>query len=265
MLNGGTATYTATTIASPATKALPSMTTLDTFIRANANNLGANWTQPNNSGVAALRVNTNQAFCTNVILSGIVVRRGSGLLERHCADWTDVPPEAGCGLHVHQHAGDRLESVPGRHRNAVGERLPERCAGAIRDGSGCGHGSDASSTRRLSPFRPERSIPNTANNSQNDTLNFTGNRVLVSTTTNPITVERPRRRGDPDRQLRHWQHTGRGHRPDDRHGRHLEDQRRDDLSRLGWWSDFGLHQWLAASECAAERSRVDDFKGGTVP
>ncbi len=41
---------------------LPSLAVLDNFNRANANTLGANWSQATLLGAAAIRVNTNQAF-----------------------------------------------------------------------------------------------------------------------------------------------------------------------------------------------------------
>ncbi|MEP7135950.1 MAG: SdrD B-like domain-containing protein [Chloroflexota bacterium] len=48
------------------TPALPTLTVLDNFNRANANTLnnGSNWSQSTSGGVAALKVNTNQALCT---------------------------------------------------------------------------------------------------------------------------------------------------------------------------------------------------------
>jgi hypothetical protein len=45
--------------------AIPALTVLDNFNRTNATNLGANWTQTALSGVAAIQVNSNQAFCNN--------------------------------------------------------------------------------------------------------------------------------------------------------------------------------------------------------
>jgi hypothetical protein len=44
----------------------PALSVLDNFNRANATNLGANWTQTGGA-VAGIRVNSNQAFCTGIL------------------------------------------------------------------------------------------------------------------------------------------------------------------------------------------------------
>src|SRR5205085_5121786 len=49
------------TVAPPPT--IPTLTVLDSFNRANANNLGGNWSQ----AIASIRVDTNQAFCTGLL------------------------------------------------------------------------------------------------------------------------------------------------------------------------------------------------------
>ncbi len=43
-------------------RALPTLTLLDNFNRANANSLGANWSQANTGANVDIRVNANQAF-----------------------------------------------------------------------------------------------------------------------------------------------------------------------------------------------------------
>jgi uncharacterized repeat protein (TIGR01451 family) len=63
----------------------PGLTTSDLFNRANANNLGGNWSQASLLGIAALRVNTNQAFANsagtaywNVPAAGFAAKQGAG-------------------------------------------------------------------------------------------------------------------------------------------------------------------------------------------
>jgi hypothetical protein len=57
---GGVRTTTLTvTVVGPA---IPSLTTLDSFTRANANNLGSNWNQASTGTDVDLRVNSNQVF-----------------------------------------------------------------------------------------------------------------------------------------------------------------------------------------------------------
>ena len=80
-LGNNSATDTDTIITAPA---LPALTLRDNFNRANANTLGANWSQTTFAGQAAIRVNANQAFALtdgwamwNVPTTGFGNRQGA--------------------------------------------------------------------------------------------------------------------------------------------------------------------------------------------
>ena len=58
--------------------AFPTLAVLDTFNRANANTLGGNWQQLVALSNAGIRVNSNQAFCINSGLAGLLCLGGVG-------------------------------------------------------------------------------------------------------------------------------------------------------------------------------------------
>ncbi len=172
LANGGTATYTATTTASPATKTLPSLTTLDSFTRANAANLGANWTQPNN----AVAVNTQQAVCSSALLCTL----GAGV-----AYWNGTSP-SGPTYGAHQGAAFTFANAPLNGSELLMAVTGTPSSGIYPSGVRVQYNtSSASVVNTATVSAPAGTTDsNTANNSQNDSLTVSGNRVLVSTTTN---------------------------------------------------------------------------------
>jgi hypothetical protein len=58
--------------------AMPNLTVLDNFNRANANTLGTNWQQLVTLGNGGIRVNGNQAFCANSGAAGLLCLPGVG-------------------------------------------------------------------------------------------------------------------------------------------------------------------------------------------
>jgi hypothetical protein len=61
--------------APPTAPAFPTLTLRDNFNRSNANTLGGNWSQPTLAGLAAIRVNTNQAYAA---ITGWAMWNGTG-------------------------------------------------------------------------------------------------------------------------------------------------------------------------------------------
>jgi hypothetical protein len=71
----GTAAAPPAPPAPPTAPALPTLTLRDNFNRTNANNLGGNWSQITVGGIAALRVNSNQAYAQS---NGWAMWNGAG-------------------------------------------------------------------------------------------------------------------------------------------------------------------------------------------
>ncbi|MEP6658692.1 MAG: hypothetical protein ABJD24_02110, partial [Acidimicrobiales bacterium] len=187
--NGGTVTFTATTTASPATKALPALPVLDSFNRTATNlNTGApagtNWTQPNALGSAAIRTNTNQAQCSNAGLLTCAVGpaywNGTSpvFLAKQGAAFTFVnsggvpaAPLTGSAL---------LMAVTGSPSGSI---YPS----GVRVMYTTGAASSIVNTATVSV--PSGTVdPSAANNTATDTVTFSGNRVLVSTITGTTSV-----------------------------------------------------------------------------
>jgi uncharacterized repeat protein (TIGR01451 family) len=180
VVNGGTVTFTATTTAAPATKTLPAISVLDTFTRANANTLAPNWTQPTLFSAAAIRVNNNQAQCTNAgfttCAAGPAYWNGTSpvLGAKQGAAFTFVntlgvpaAPLTGSSLLMAVTGSPTLSVYPS------GVRVMYTT------------GAASSIVNNATVSVPSGTIdPSAVNNTATDTVTFSGNRVLVSTTTN---------------------------------------------------------------------------------
>ncbi len=176
--NGGTATFTATTTAVPAataSKPLPSLTTLDAF-NTNGANLGSNWTQPNN----AIRVDATQAQCGGTIAGAIQCGLGTGVGV--WAGTTGSGPVYG----GHQGAAFTFASTPSTNSELLMAVTGTPSGGLYPSGVRVQYASgSATIVNTASVAIPAGMIElNPANNTQMDTLTFSGSRVLVSTTAN---------------------------------------------------------------------------------
>ena len=123
------------------------LTVLDNFNRANANTLGANWSQGTFLGQAAIRVNTNQA--SDLLVSG------TADLERPERRLRQSP---GGGIHLRQHA-----PVNDACADAQGERWRRVDTRELRPGPLQRHGSVVIETtiNRANDYTTRATLPTT--------------------------------------------------------------------------------------------------------